>query len=74
MALNSEQIHLCILLDSVTYTILNYLENKGEGIDFGLTVKMNTGIKKQAKDSAGVSREETILCTREKKIHSEELT
>lgn len=73
MALNSEQIHLCILLDSVTYAILNYLENKGEGIDFGL-VKMNTGIKKQAKDSAGVSRDETILCTREKKIHSEELT
>lgn len=58
----------------MSLAILNYLENKGEGIDFGLTVKMNTGIKKQAKDSAGVSREETILCKREKKIHSEELT
>ena len=25
--------------------MLNYLENKGEGIDFGIIAKMNTGIK-----------------------------
>lgn len=49
------------------FNLLNYLENKREGEDWGLIAKIKQEAK-QAKDNAG-----TALCTTEE-IHFRELT